>query len=519
MTSDARESDLEHHAKGRIGTTLRGKYRLDSVIGLGGMAVVYKATHRNQAEFAVKMLHPELSIRDDVRTRFIREGYAANSVKHPGVVLVVDDDIAEDGAAFIVMELLDGAGCETLWERFGGRLPVEAACSIGHQLLDVLASVHAKGIVHRDLKPANLFVTREGRVKVLDFGIARVRDVAASHATMTGMLLGTPAFMGPEQALGNTSEVGAQTDLWAAGATLFTLLTGSLVHEADNGQQILIKAATQRARSLSSAMKNAPKELVDVVDRSLAFDKGERWADASAMRDALAKACEAATGRAPSAAALARLVVGGEDREAAPASDHRSKTAIAETIRASVVPRAAAVRAAATVIDAPAPRAALPRSEGVATAEPVVSPVAASSKRRAFILPVAMIGAVAIALSLGNWKITGALPTSPSASTPAARSVPPPAPRSVEASPPAFAAPAPSAVAAPAPSVVAAPAPSAVASVVKPAVPKVTAAAPTTRPSSSSVVAPSASATAAPKCRMVESIDAEGQHHFKKVCD
>src|SRR5580692_8729612 len=114
---------LEERANGRLGTVLRGKYRLDRVLGVGGMAVVYKATHRNQAEFAIKMLHPELSLNQDVRTRFLREGYAANSVKHPGAVRVVDDDIAEDGAAFLVMELLDGEGVEALWERANHRVP------------------------------------------------------------------------------------------------------------------------------------------------------------------------------------------------------------------------------------------------------------------------------------------------------------------------------------------------------------------------------------------------------------
>ena len=100
--------ELNMRARARLGTTLRGKYTLERVLGAGGMAVVYKAVHRNRAEFAVKMLLPELSDDAEVRTRFLREGYAANSVKHPGVVAIVDDDVAEDGAAFIVMELLDG---------------------------------------------------------------------------------------------------------------------------------------------------------------------------------------------------------------------------------------------------------------------------------------------------------------------------------------------------------------------------------------------------------------------------
>src|ERR1700722_8655888 len=105
-------------AEARVGTTLcRGKYRLDRVLGIGGMATVYAATHRNQAELAVKMLHPELSMRSDVRTRFLREGYVANSIKHAGAVLVVDDDVAEDGGAFLVMELLRGLTVEELWDK------------------------------------------------------------------------------------------------------------------------------------------------------------------------------------------------------------------------------------------------------------------------------------------------------------------------------------------------------------------------------------------------------------------
>ena len=104
-------------AQERVGSVLREKYRLDRVLGIGGMAVVYAATHRNQKQFAVKMLHPELSLRRDIRTRFLREGYAANSFKHAGAVAVLDDDVAEDGAAFLVMEMLEGSGVEEMWER------------------------------------------------------------------------------------------------------------------------------------------------------------------------------------------------------------------------------------------------------------------------------------------------------------------------------------------------------------------------------------------------------------------
>jgi eukaryotic-like serine/threonine-protein kinase len=123
---DEQEEALRARAKARIGSTLRDKYRLDRVLGIGGMATVFAATHRNQAELAVKVLHPELCLRDDLKKRFLREGYVANSVKHPGAVLVVDDDVAEDGSAFLVMELLRGATVEEIWEGAGRQLSTRA---------------------------------------------------------------------------------------------------------------------------------------------------------------------------------------------------------------------------------------------------------------------------------------------------------------------------------------------------------------------------------------------------------
>jgi eukaryotic-like serine/threonine-protein kinase len=293
------DSEVIVRAEARIGTVLRGKYRIERVLGVGGMAVVFAATHRNQKQFAVKLLHPELSIREDIRSRFLREGYAANSVKHPGAVAVLDDDTAEDGAAFLVMELLEGAPVEALWERCGSKLPLAASLYIAHQLLDVLAAAHAKGIIHRDIKPANLFVTNEGIVKVLDFGIARVRDLAATgaQATGTGVLLGTPAFMAPEQALGKANEMDAQTDLWAVGATLFTLLTGRSVHEGETGTQVLILAATTPAASLANVAPDVPAPVVALVDGALAYSKAQRWPTAEAMREAVVQTQLAVFGR------------------------------------------------------------------------------------------------------------------------------------------------------------------------------------------------------------------------------
>jgi hypothetical protein len=310
-----RDSEILTRAEARLGTVLLGKYRLDRVLGIGGMAVVYKATHRNQAQLAVKMLHPEMSLSADIRSRFLREGYAANSIQHPGAVLVVDDDVAEDGAAFLVMELLDGIGCEQLLERSGTGVSPEAASAILIQLLDVLASAHAAGIVHRDIKPANLFLTRNGVVKVLDFGIARAREAlaAGAHATGTGMMLGTPAFMAPEQALGRSREIDGRTDLWAAGATFFSLVSGQFVHNAETAQELMVKAATQPARSLASAAPHESPVTVGIIDRALAFQREDRWESAQAMRDALINARPEG---APSPEAIVASLVPGSIRPA-----------------------------------------------------------------------------------------------------------------------------------------------------------------------------------------------------------
>jgi eukaryotic-like serine/threonine-protein kinase len=239
----------------RIGQVLKEKWRLDVLLGVGGMAAVYAATHRNGSRCAVKVLHSELSVNPEVRTRFLREGYAANSVGHDGVVRVSDDDVSQDGAAFLVMELLEGESLEERRTRAGGRLGEDEVLSVADQLLDVLIAAHAKGVVHRDLKPENVFLTRIGIVKVLDFGIARLKELSStSRATRTGTSMGTPAFMPPEQARGVWEEVDARSDLWAVGATMFSLLSGAEVHTGRTGNEILIAAATKPAPSLASVM-------------------------------------------------------------------------------------------------------------------------------------------------------------------------------------------------------------------------------------------------------------------------
>ncbi|WP_437548110.1 protein kinase [Sorangium sp. So ce367] len=296
MTDEARQAAMRQ-AQARIGQVLRGKWRLDGVLGIGGMAAVYAATHRNAKRGAVKLLDPLLSKNDDVRQRFLREGYVANRVEHPGAVSVLDDDIAEDGSVYLVMELLDGEPVGARAERSeGGRLPLAETLWIADALLDVLASAHDKGIVHRDIKPDNLFLTRRGEVKVLDFGIARLREPSQSVAVTVGGPLGSPAFMPPEQARGDWNAVDARSDVWAAGATIFTLLTGRYVHRADNAQSMLFVRMTTPAPSLGEVVAGLPMEIVRIIDRALAFEQRDRWQNAREMQAALRSARDSVFG-------------------------------------------------------------------------------------------------------------------------------------------------------------------------------------------------------------------------------
>ena len=292
------------------GTWIRGKYRLDSILGQGGMATVFAATHRNKKRFAVKMLHPELSAHEVLRSRFLREGYVANTVEHPGAVAVLDDDITEEGAAFLVMELLDGSTLEWLRERSGGKLGVKAALCIADQLLDVLAAAHARSVVHRDIKPANLFVTRDGQLKVLDFGIARLREEGpTSGTTSTGVALGTPAYMSPEQARGKTSQIDARTDVWAVGATIFALVAGREAREsAESAQEMMVIAATTPVPGLATVAPDVPEGVARVVDRALAFAIDERFASATEMREAVRQEYRALFGGATSSEPLETLL-------------------------------------------------------------------------------------------------------------------------------------------------------------------------------------------------------------------
>lgn len=270
----------------RIGQTIREKYRLDQVLGVGGMAAVYVATHRNGSRAAFKILHSELAVHNVHRERFIREAYVANSIRHPGAVRVIDDDVAEDNCPFLVMELLEGETLEARRRRLG-RLEFREVLRFAHSLCDTLSAAHEQGVVHRDIKPENIFFTNHGTLKILDFGIARVFHEASALGTRTGAMMGTPAFMPPEQALGRRAEIDPRTDIWAVGATMFTLLSGQFVHQAESPEEMMVRAATQPARSLVEVLPEVPLSIAAIVDHALAFARDERFVSARVMGEAI----------------------------------------------------------------------------------------------------------------------------------------------------------------------------------------------------------------------------------------
>jgi serine/threonine-protein kinase len=273
-----------------VGTTLCDKWRVVRQLGRGGMSTVYEAEDPAGGRVAVKVLHESLAKSPRTRERFLREGRLLNAVRHDDAVRMLDSREASDGRMLLVMELLDGQTLRRTCESSGGKLDAAEVLRIGQSVLGVLSAAHAKGIVHRDIKPENIFLTTDGRVKVLDFGVAAIRDEALQDASITqsGASLGTPAFMAPEQARGRQSQVDARTDIWALGATLFYCLTGRHVHQdAFTANEALIFAATQPVSPLRRFRPELAAEIGPIIDRALAFDPANRWQSADAMRDAI----------------------------------------------------------------------------------------------------------------------------------------------------------------------------------------------------------------------------------------
>jgi serine/threonine protein kinase len=306
--ADAAAQSEDERAAQRVGSTIKGKWTLESLLGIGGMAAVYAAQHRNGQRAALKVLHADFARDKVIGERFLREAYVSNKVNHPACVKVLDDDITEDEEPFLVMELLEGETVRDAWKSAGRVMGVPQVLHIADCVLDCLAACHAIGVIHRDLKPANVFLTREGDVKVLDFGVAQMRSATAER-TAAGTALGTPAYMSPEQAMGLVDQLDGRADLFSVGAMIHALVTGQRINSGRTEQEALVMAATMPAPSIARIAPHLPIDVIALVDKALAWDRRNRYTDARDMQRAVKAAlavAEGAPAREASAAPRAR---------------------------------------------------------------------------------------------------------------------------------------------------------------------------------------------------------------------
>ncbi|MFK8000177.1 MAG: serine/threonine-protein kinase [Polyangiales bacterium] len=273
-------------AEKRIGEII-DRYRIEGLLGEGGFGAVYRAKHVVMArDVALKLLHPGSDRDDDLRERFLREAQAAAAVGHPSIVQIFDCGVTQEGHAFIAMEMLRGEDLEEHLKKHGS-LSREHAVGLVVKLLDALDAAHRAGIVHRDLKPANIFLLEDSdNIKVLDFGISQMRGEGIRTLTRTGMVMGTPHYMAPETFRG-VANVDLRADLYAVGAMLYELFSGTTPHDAKSYEQLVVRVATLPAPSVHGAVPDLHPELARVVDRALTSNPDDRWPDARSFRDAL----------------------------------------------------------------------------------------------------------------------------------------------------------------------------------------------------------------------------------------
>ncbi len=279
-------------AVARVGELVGAKYRIVRLLAQGGMGVVYEAQHTVvRRRFAVKFMRRDLAERRDILTRFQREAEAAGALESEHVAAAVDFGIAEDGAPYIVMEYLVGESLTALLGR-EGTLPVGRAADLVSQAGRGMEVAHAAGIIHRDLKPQNLFVCRRqdgtDLLKVLDFGVAKLQTIdELNAATRTGAVVGTVAYMSPEQARGD-KVVDQRSDVYALGAILYELCSGRKPHPGESHNAILHHIATQPAVPLESVVADLPVGFLAIVAGALAPEPAARPASAGALVEALA---------------------------------------------------------------------------------------------------------------------------------------------------------------------------------------------------------------------------------------
>ncbi|MEM1032380.1 MAG: serine/threonine-protein kinase [Myxococcota bacterium] len=295
-----------------VGRVIEGKYRVLGAVGEGGMSSIYEAEPvGGRGRVALKVLHPSLADDREAIARLRQEAEVVSTIGHPNICRVYDLGRTGEGAPYLVMELLEG---ESLAERIkaDGRMSFAALAPIVEQVLAALGAAHAKGILHRDLKPENVFIKRgRGRApvvaKLLDFGISKTMSyefVDAARLTHSGMVMGTPYYMAPEQARGD-SGLDQRVDLWAVGVVLYEALTGRRPFVATNYNALLVKILTSRPRPVRKLVPGLPEPVVALVDRSLSKLREDRFQTAPEFIDAVIHARRAIDAAAASSSPMA----------------------------------------------------------------------------------------------------------------------------------------------------------------------------------------------------------------------
>jgi serine/threonine protein kinase len=397
---------------------LDDKYRIERLLATGGMGAVYLGTHVGlRKRVAIKVLNPELSSAPMLE-RFHREAITASQIGHEGIAQVTDLGMSDLGEPFLVMEYLEG---ESLASRLkaSGPLPIEDACELGCAILSPLAAAHFAGIVHRDLKPDNVFLVRQSRgemVKLLDFGISRTVDRDATfRLTTTGLVLGTPYYMSPEQARGD-SEVTTAADLYAFGVILYEMLIGDVPIRAENYNQLMYRVMMGDFVWPRQRRPDLPEVLEQLIVRAMAQDPRNRQASAGEIEQALLPFCrqvfrDHVSGRLsapglPFKSASGRPGVISHGAHGTGTGSGSGNAMVAATVPDRAVPGHSGVRNLGTHPNLPpGAYATMPDPPRGAVSATGANPAPAPRKSRAWIAVVALLvvaGGVGIAIAVGG---------------------------------------------------------------------------------------------------------------------
>jgi serine/threonine-protein kinase len=256
-----------------------GTARIVKELGRGGMGVVYEATQEELGRrVAVKALDPKLGKSKEISERFRREGKAYAALRHTAIVTVHDLVEKEDGGLFLITELVDGIDLTKLLEK-GGALPAACVAVIGARLAEALDYVHFMKLLHRDVKPGNVMVSREGEVKLMDFGIAK--DQTAKDLTKDGMLVGSPSYLAPELLGGDPSDT--KSDLWSLGVTLYELASGEKPFKGKDAETLFSAIRKGEHPKLRAIAPGVPRRLARAIERCLHVKPRSRWRDAGSL--------------------------------------------------------------------------------------------------------------------------------------------------------------------------------------------------------------------------------------------